>query len=128
MDALFAQHIPLGFEPIPARIVFVLLHTFVHANLSIHLFPPRNKFRRYLSRLHSTPWTFVIPLPFYILFVLSAFAPTLSFSMSKGWVDILWWSETALVVVFVQRAQTWIQDETEDIRGLEGLRYDARGA
>lgn len=42
--------------------------------------------------------------------------------------DILWWSETALVVVFVQRAQTWIQDETEDIRGLEGLRYDARGA
>lgn len=152
LHPLFPSHKPSDYTPLPFRYLFAILNLFIHLNLTHDLLTAPASLRRSLSvppnssssnprrinisslHHHSPSQTmfsrilFALPLPYYVLFPLSAIAPILSLVSGRGWVETLWWSGTALVVLFIQRAKTWILDEREDIRGLEGLRYDAKGA
>lgn len=127
--ALFPQYIPPdGFRPIPGYYFFTLLHIFVHLNLSGRLLLSSHKVRQWFSRYHATPYTFFLPLPFPIMFGLSALAPGLSGLVANGWYDVAWWAETTVLCSFVYVAQTCMREESEGLRTLEGLKYDAKGA
>ncbi|KAH8104775.1 hypothetical protein BXZ70DRAFT_615670 [Cristinia sonorae] len=119
---------PDGFRPITGHLFFTTLNLFIHANLSVHLAHPTHHVREWLARGDYHQYTSFLPLPFSVLFALSAPAPLMSFIVSNGWHDVVWWGETAAMVWFVSSAHRWMGEETESLRNLERLRYDARGA
>ncbi|CAL1712586.1 unnamed protein product [Somion occarium] len=126
--ALFPGSLSTPFTPIPILNLWITLNLFYHANLSLHLMPSSHPIRQFLQRAQRSSHRRFIPLSYPILYVLSAIPVLLSFILETGPVDVAWWLITPTMIYFVHSAQKWIAQETDGIRNLENLRYDARGA
>lgn len=120
--AIIPSHGPTT-SSLPLANLHTLLHLFLHANLTAHIFPPDHYVRLSLASISSN-----LPLPYYVVFVASGLAPALSLLLRQSWAEILWWMTTPALAWFVYGAQKWMKEEDESIRRLEGMRYDARGA
>ncbi|KAI0087852.1 hypothetical protein BDY19DRAFT_994740 [Irpex rosettiformis] len=111
-------------KPIPASTLFIAISLFLHANLSLSFLSQTHMIRRSVSSTFGGH----VPLRYVFLFVASAIAPLLSSVLWQSWADLLWWSTTPCLVYFMYSAQCWFDEEAEAIRGLEKMRYDAKGA
>ncbi|KIM43219.1 hypothetical protein M413DRAFT_26388 [Hebeloma cylindrosporum] len=101
-----------GPEPsIPLPGVFTILSLFIHLNLAL-LFSS-GKIR---------------PLPYQLLYTLSAVAPTLSLFLQKPWQITVWWCITPLMVYLNQTVMDAFQQSIQGIADLEQMKYTAPGA
>lgn len=118
---------PLGSQSLPLASLFTLLHIFVHANLSLHLLSLLSPEHPVLS-LAAANTRSQLPLPYGVLFIMSAIAPVFSVLLRHAWLDVVWWCATLLVSWFIYSGQSWVREEEESIEKLEKMRYTARGA
>ena len=101
-----------GPEPsIPLPAIFTILSLFIHLNL-ILLFSSGG----------------IRPLPYQLLYSLSAVAPTLSLCLQKPWQITLWWCITPLMVYLNQTVMDAFQQSIQGIADLEQMKYTAPGA
>lgn len=63
-----------------------------------------------------------------VLFMLAAAPSLLALLLGNGWIDAIWWAETAGVAWLVYAVEQWRKEEMEGIRSLENMRYEAKGA
>ncbi|KAI0076348.1 hypothetical protein K474DRAFT_1684890 [Panus rudis PR-1116 ss-1] len=125
--ALFPNDIAVN-EHLPAPNLWTLTNLFTLLNLTIHLLPQSHPVRQSLRQLHSSPYTYFLPLPFPLLFSISAVPPTLALMLRRHWQEFAWWCFAPFMTWFVHSAEKWAREEAEGIQNLEKLRYDAKGA
>lgn len=68
------------------------------------------------------------PVPYQLLYIISAVAPTLSLFLRRPWQSTTWWSLTAAVVFLVHTVTQSIDRGNESIAELETMKYIAPGA
>lgn len=114
--------------PIPGSTLFALLSLFLHMNLAIHLLPTLHPLRSGLVSLAPACLSKYIPLQYFWIFALSSTAPTLAVFLRPNLAEVLWWSSTFTLSLFVWSVQRWILQEENEIEKLEGMQYQAKGA
>ena len=103
-------------DAIPLAATFCLLHIAVHLNLLL------------MSSCNHPQLSGLKPISYPITFVAAALAPFLSMILRRSLADVAWWSFTMAVAVLHHTVHRWIAQGEESIRGLEQLKYDAKGA
>jgi len=98
-------------QSIPLPVIFTILSLFIHLNLALIFSPGR-----------------IRPLPYQLLYRLSAVAPTLSLFLQKPWQTTVWWCITPLMVYLNQTFMDAFQQSIQGIADLEQLKYTAPGA
>ncbi|KAJ3553839.1 hypothetical protein NM688_g3404 [Phlebia brevispora] len=120
LEALFPsdKYIP----KLPLPFVFSLLHILVHLCCIVRLLATSNPV--HVAVASSCP-----PLLSYTtLFGASSAAPVLCLLTGGDWRDIAWWAVADAVILLLWIAEHWAAEEAKNIRKLESMRYDARGA
>ncbi|KZT73715.1 hypothetical protein DAEQUDRAFT_807930 [Daedalea quercina L-15889] len=127
--AILPSH-PPPFAIIPFANFFAMLNIALHANLSLLLLPFYNPIRQSLSSLPPPLEACSLPLPILhpLIAGLTVLTPTLALLRQCSWPDVAWWCATLAMSWFVYSLRSWTDQSAEEIRELERLRYDARGA
>jgi len=127
---LLARWHPAPSALIPFPDLFATLNIFLHANLSLLLLPPYGSIRRSLSSLPPPLEAYSLPLPVLhpLIAGLSVLTPALALLRQCSWPDVAWWCTPPAMSWFVYSLRSWTDQNVEEIRELERLRYDARGA
>ncbi|TFY54146.1 hypothetical protein EVJ58_g9031 [Rhodofomes roseus] len=134
-DKLSPLYAILPSHPAPSTIIpfpdfFATLNIILHANLSLLLLPHYSPIRRSLSSLPPPMEDYSLPLPIFhpVTAALTVLTPTLALIRQCSWPDVAWWCATLAMSWFVYSLRRWTDQSVEEIRELERLRYDARGA
>lgn len=107
---------------IPYPVIATLLSLAIHVNLAVLTFSGDSQTRVRLGDLD------VHPVPYQLLYIISAVAPTLSLFLRRSWQSTAWWSLTAAVVFTVHTVAGSIDRGNERIAELETMKYVAPGA
>ena len=113
---------------IPLPSLFALLHILVHLHLSLHSLPDQRTLPDPLSFLHDTGVPLPLPLTHLVSLLTPTVAPALALILQCDLPEIAWWCVAGLMTWLVWTVQQWIQQSEEDIKQLDTMRYDARGA
>ena len=103
-------------DAIPLATTFSLLHIAVHFNLLL------------MSSCNHPQLSGLKPISYPITFVAAALAPFLAVMLRRSLADVAWWSFTMAIAILHHAVHRWIAQGEESIRGLEQLKYDAKGA
>ncbi|KAI0697904.1 hypothetical protein BC835DRAFT_1336796 [Cytidiella melzeri] len=126
-ESPFAAVLPPGStssRPLPVAPFFSSVALFIHVNLFLRLLPSAHFIRRSVSSTFAGH----VPLRYTFIFAMAAVAPVLSLALWQSWADVLWWCTTVCLVYWIYTAQSWFEQEAEEIKQLEKLQYDAKGA
>lgn len=106
---------------LPFSTGFTILSLTIHLYFAILLHPDLVRTHLQLSRNPK-------PLPYSVLYVISAIGPIVSLLLRLPWQTTAWWSLTAIIVFVVQSAMDAAESSSRGIFELESKRYVARGA
>lgn len=120
--AIFPANLPEEIPSIPYPVIATLLSLTIHINLAALAFSGDSQTRVRFGDFD------VHPIPYQLLYVISAVAPTLSLFLRRSWQSTAWWSLTAAVVFTVHTVTGSIDRGNESIAELETMKYVAPGA
>ncbi|KAI0354992.1 hypothetical protein OH77DRAFT_1404123 [Trametes cingulata] len=116
-------------RPLPLSTVLALLQLAIHCNLGLNVLSPDHPIRQAIQTSNLPPsFRPPIPLSHPASLIAPAVAPLYALLLGQGWVEVLWWSITGILSGIVGVSLKWIQEEEAQIKELERLRYNARGA
>ncbi|PSR70472.1 hypothetical protein PHLCEN_2v13623 [Hermanssonia centrifuga] len=62
------------------------------------------------------------------MFGACSIAPSISLMIGQTWADVIFWGLADALTWLIHSAQNWMKRDADNIRQLEAMRYDARGA
>ncbi|TFK52639.1 hypothetical protein OE88DRAFT_1658001 [Heliocybe sulcata] len=123
--------------PLPLFLFFTLVSVLIHVTLFVHLTPSMNLISptRTLTFL-PMPFSVFIPQilfrPHKILAIVSSPAITLAgickLAGYSDWTTVGWWCSPLVLVGVVKVVERWFGDAEMDVKRLERMKYNFRGA
>lgn len=106
---------------IPYPVMATLLSLTIHINLAVLALLGDLQTRIQFGDLDFHP------VPYQLLYIISAVAPTLSLFLRRSWQSTAWWSLTIAMVFIVHTLTGSIERGNESIAELETMKYVAPG-
>ncbi|KZT25412.1 hypothetical protein NEOLEDRAFT_1133788 [Neolentinus lepideus HHB14362 ss-1] len=123
--------------PLPLFPIFTLASILIHSTLIVHLTPSMNLISptRTLTFL-PMPFSVFIPQILYCPHKILAIATAPAIALAglcklagySDWTTVGWWCTSLVLVGVVKVVEGWMGDAEEDVKRLERMKYNYRGA